>query len=120
MVRTTGVCAFGALALACTSAGQTDVSAPAAEAASSEAKAGEPEPAQAAAVAATPPALRVVAVAAGGRTSYALMSDGTVRAWGDGEKGELGRAETSYAATPVEVAGITGATAPVRSSATAR
>jgi len=34
--------------------------------------------------------LRVVAVAVGGFTSYALMNDGSVRAWGDGGYGALG------------------------------
>lgn len=55
--------------------------------------------------------LRVVAIAAASATSYALMSDGTVRAWGNNERGELGRSDLMEATTPVEVQGVAGAKA---------
>lgn len=55
--------------------------------------------------------LRVVAVAVGGFTSYALMNDGSVRAWGDGGYGALGDSALELATTPVVVPGIVGATA---------
>lgn len=45
-----------------------------------------------------------------GGTAYALESDGTVWAWGQGTKGELGDASYASSAVPVPVQGITTAT----------
>jgi hypothetical protein len=59
--------------------------------------------------------LRVVAVAAAGSTSYALMSDGTVRAWGKLEVVLSGDPAVTSAFTPIEVPGIAGARAIVAS-----
>jgi hypothetical protein len=53
----------------------------------------------------------VTAVAAGGGHSLALMSNGTVMAWGDNEVGELGNGTFSNSSVPVEVSGLTGVTA---------
>jgi alpha-tubulin suppressor-like RCC1 family protein len=54
----------------------------------------------------------VIAIAAGDYTSYALKSDGTVWAWGHGDYGELGNGASGIdAATPVQVANISDATA---------
>jgi alpha-tubulin suppressor-like RCC1 family protein len=51
----------------------------------------------------------IKAVAATYFTSYALMSDGTVRSWGGGAFGQLGAgARESASPTPVAVAGLTG------------
>jgi alpha-tubulin suppressor-like RCC1 family protein len=51
-------------------------------------------------------------IAAGGRTAYALLSNGTVRAWGNGSSGALGNGGTtgSNSATPVTVSNVSGAT----------
>ena len=55
--------------------------------------------------------LPAIALAAGPRTSYALLSDGTVRAWGANEAGELGTGGAgASSSTPVVVPGVTGAT----------
>ena len=57
-----------------------------------------------------PQALRAVQVAVDRKTSYALMSDGTIRAWGNNDNGALGDGRKGTdAATPVEVKGISGA-----------
>jgi hypothetical protein len=53
----------------------------------------------------------VTAVAAGGQSSLALISGGTVQAWGDNALGQLGNGATSQSTTPVTVTGLTGATA---------
>jgi alpha-tubulin suppressor-like RCC1 family protein len=54
--------------------------------------------------------LAVVEVAIAGYTSYARMNDGTVRAWGAGDTGQLGDGGArAVAATPVTVAGVAGA-----------
>jgi alpha-tubulin suppressor-like RCC1 family protein len=55
--------------------------------------------------------LRVTAIAVGGATSYALMSDGTVRGWGDGAHFALGRADRTAVGHPIEIAGVEHATA---------
>ncbi len=49
-----------------------------------------------------------VAVAAGAQHSLALLSDGTVRAWGSNGNGELGDGTTIQRLTPVPVMGLTG------------
>jgi hypothetical protein len=49
-----------------------------------------------------------VSIATGANTSYAVLADGTVRAWGDNSTAELG-AVGSGSALPVKVAGITTA-----------
>ncbi|MDE3155355.1 MAG: chitobiase/beta-hexosaminidase C-terminal domain-containing protein [Acidobacteriota bacterium] len=46
------------------------------------------------------------AVAAGGVSSYALQSDGTVWAWGDNAWGELGDGTLTNRLTPVQVSGL--------------
>ena len=51
----------------------------------------------------------VKAIAAGGATSFALLSDGTVWAWGSG--GGLGDGTTQTRTTPVQVIGLTGVVA---------
>ena len=54
---------------------------------------------------------KVTAVAAGDEYSLALLSDGTVMAWGDDEHGQLGDGKTANSDVPVAVKGVTGATA---------
>ena len=53
----------------------------------------------------------VVAITGGYFTEFALLSDGTVRGWGDDEDGEMGNGLDSYAALPVQVSGLHGAVA---------
>jgi alpha-tubulin suppressor-like RCC1 family protein len=50
----------------------------------------------------------VTAVAAGDEHSLALLSDGTVMAWGDNAEGQLGDGGTVSSADPVPVKGLTG------------
>ncbi|MFO0607955.1 MAG: hypothetical protein U0324_32625 [Polyangiales bacterium] len=50
--------------------------------------------------------LPAVAIAAGGDSTYAVMQDGTVRAWGDNRNGELGDGTTTTRLTPVTVTGL--------------
>jgi alpha-tubulin suppressor-like RCC1 family protein len=53
----------------------------------------------------------VVAIAAGGEHSLAVLSDGTVVAWGKGNEGQLGNGTTTGSDLPVKVSGLTEATA---------
>jgi alpha-tubulin suppressor-like RCC1 family protein len=53
----------------------------------------------------------VKAIAVGTRTAFALMSGGTVQAWGLGTEGELGNGGSLSSSTPVAVNTITGVTA---------
>jgi RHS repeat-associated protein len=52
----------------------------------------------------------VTAIAAGGTSSYALKSDGTVWAWGDDSRGQLGNghADASTYNVPAQVTGLSG------------
>jgi RHS repeat-associated protein len=51
------------------------------------------------------------AIAAGGAHSLALLTDGTIRAWGKNTEGQLGNGKTTNSDLPVKVTGISGATA---------
>ena len=53
----------------------------------------------------------VVAIAAGNDYSLALLSNGTVMAWGGNEHGQLGNGTTEESDVPVAVKGLTGVTA---------
>lgn len=50
------------------------------------------------------------AIAGGGYTAYALLSSGTVVAWGNGGIGQLGNGVSLDSATPVAVQGLSGVT----------
>lgn len=50
-------------------------------------------------------------VALGRDQSYVLLSDGTVRAWGDNSVGQLGNGSTTDSLTPVVVSSLSGVTA---------
>lgn len=50
---------------------------------------------------------KVVSIASGFATAYALTSEGKVWAWGDGTAGELGNGSTKSSSEPVEVAKLT-------------
>ncbi|MER6348181.1 RCC1 domain-containing protein [Streptomyces sp. NPDC001595] len=55
------------------------------------------------------PLRRVIAIAAGCDHTLALLSDGTVRAWGDNSSGQLGTGTIGGSTgTPVAVVGLTG------------
>jgi alpha-tubulin suppressor-like RCC1 family protein len=58
--------------------------------------------------AAVPHLSKVTAVAAGDEHSLALLANGTVLAWGDGQQGQLGDGGTASSAVPVAVKGLTG------------
>jgi alpha-tubulin suppressor-like RCC1 family protein len=53
----------------------------------------------------------VTAIAAGANFSLALLSNGTVMAWGGGQSGQLGDGSTEESELPVQVKGLTGITA---------
>jgi alpha-tubulin suppressor-like RCC1 family protein len=53
----------------------------------------------------------VKAVSGGGVYALALLTDGTVRAWGDNEFGQLGDGTTTRRTAPVKVQGLTGVVA---------
>jgi alpha-tubulin suppressor-like RCC1 family protein len=55
--------------------------------------------------------VRVRALALGSAHTCALVDDGTVRCWGEGRHGRLGNGSTDDSPTPVEVSGISTATA---------
>jgi len=50
----------------------------------------------------------VVAIGAGSCSGYAILSDGTVWAWGRGDLGQLGDGNTAEHSLPVQVKGLTG------------
>jgi alpha-tubulin suppressor-like RCC1 family protein len=54
---------------------------------------------------------QVTAISGNSYDAYALRSDGTVWAWGDGGYGQLGNGQTSGSETPVQVSGISTAVA---------
>ena len=53
----------------------------------------------------------VIAIAAGGEHSLALLGNGTVMAWGSNREGQLGTGSTTASHVPVAVGGLTGVTA---------
>jgi alpha-tubulin suppressor-like RCC1 family protein len=58
------------------------------------------------AVTALPDDRKVVAIAAGAGHNMALLDDGTVRAWGDNDYGQLGNGNTEDSTVPVTVTGL--------------
>ena len=52
-----------------------------------------------------------IVLAAGGTSSLARMSNGTVRAWGWNQYGQLGNGDKSSSNSPVPVVGLTGVSA---------
>ncbi len=50
----------------------------------------------------------IISIAAGGNSSYALKSDGTVWAWGNNSNGQLGDGTVTSSSTPVQVKGPGG------------
>jgi IPT/TIG domain/Regulator of chromosome condensation (RCC1) repeat len=53
----------------------------------------------------------VTAIAAGGNESLALLSNGSMMAWGAGEAGQLGNGTVKSSGVPVAVKGLSGVTA---------
>ncbi len=53
----------------------------------------------------------ITGIATGLYHTVAMLSDGTVYAWGYNDQGELGNGSTSNSAAPVQVSGLTGVTA---------
>lgn len=60
---------------------------------------------------AVPGLTNVVAIAAGAEFSLALLKDGTVMAWGDGESGQLGDGNLNNSDVPVAVKGLSSVSA---------
>jgi alpha-tubulin suppressor-like RCC1 family protein len=56
------------------------------------------------------PGKGIIQISAGGDLMVALVSDGTVLAWGDNTNGELGTGTTTPVTGPVQVTGLTSAT----------
>jgi alpha-tubulin suppressor-like RCC1 family protein len=52
----------------------------------------------------------VTQIAAGNYAGYALLSDGSVRAWGFNDNGQVGDGSTTNRLTPVQVSGLSGVT----------
>jgi alpha-tubulin suppressor-like RCC1 family protein len=52
----------------------------------------------------------VTQISAGGSFALALLSDGTVRAWGDNRRGQLGNGTRASSPVPVKVAGLSQVT----------
>lgn len=55
-----------------------------------------------------PEGVKVTAVAAGEEAAYALLSNGTVMAWGDNAHGQLGTGNTANTSVPVRVCAVGG------------
>ncbi len=53
----------------------------------------------------------VVSIGTGRDHSLAILSDGTVRSWGQNDFGQLGDGSTTNRTTPVTVGGLSGAVA---------
>jgi len=53
----------------------------------------------------------VIAIAAGGAHSCAVVAGGSVKCWGSNSHGQLGDGSTTYSSTPVSVSGLSGAVA---------
>jgi alpha-tubulin suppressor-like RCC1 family protein len=53
----------------------------------------------------------VIALAGGAENGYALLSDGTVRAWGRGDVGQLGNGSPTNSSVPVKVPSLSNVTA---------
>jgi alpha-tubulin suppressor-like RCC1 family protein len=51
---------------------------------------------------------RVVAIGAGSDTAYAVLRDGSVRAWGRGGDGQIGDGATANRSLPARVLGLAG------------
>ena len=74
--------------------------------------AGESSPAESAAVTTPMPSLVPTSVDAGNRHSLALMSNGTVRAWGSNTEGALGLGASIVSSLiPIPIGGLTGVSA---------
>ncbi len=57
------------------------------------------------------PGPALVALAAGGNSTCAVLADGTARCWGDNRVGQLGDGTTTSSVTPVAVSGLSDAIA---------
>src|SRR5690349_4528285 len=77
----------------------------------SNSKPAPPPPPPTPAPAPVKPGPKPVAIAMSFRAAIALLDDGTLRAWGNGQFGLLGKGKSADAATPIVVPGVTGADA---------